>query len=510
MAAPETFAEEFRAFASRATPYPADRFAGRGIVICAGGTRYFTNAWVLIWVLRRVLGCELPIQVWHLGRAEMSDGMRHLLLEQEVEVVDASRAIACNPARVAAGWPLKPYAIAQCRFQEVIHLDADTVPFVDPATIFDWPEYAEAGSLFWPDLIDIRAENPIWQALGLDPEDCMSFETSVLAIDKSRTWQALQLTIWLNEHWDWLYDILYGDKDTFLIAWRYLDLPHGLISHRPIESSGVLLQRDSEGEVILEHRTAAKFALRGDNFPVSRARFETACQEALKALKREWHGDIFHAPERSEQAHAMERQLSEIGTFDYRNSERSRRIELCRGNRIRDGRSAMKQHWAVVDQDAGLALEFFSDAMATVRLSRDEDGVWRGRSLVGPPFDATLAASNLSSQPEGDAETEPRREAAILVDQILDMSIIGCGFDAALADELCTALGWIARTNSHTLDALRAALARSDRPIPDSWRARLEEAAERISVAETERRANAKQETIPMPKIDPSHYERQL
>src|SRR5437660_5484211 len=47
--------------------YPHGRFAGRGIVTCAGGTRYFTCVWVLIWLLRRVHRCALPIQVWHLG-----------------------------------------------------------------------------------------------------------------------------------------------------------------------------------------------------------------------------------------------------------------------------------------------------------------------------------------------------------------------------------------------------------------------------------------------------------
>ena len=57
-------------------PYPHDRFAGRGIVTCAGGRRYFTCAWVLIWILRRVHQSKLPIQLWHLGRGEMSDAMR--------------------------------------------------------------------------------------------------------------------------------------------------------------------------------------------------------------------------------------------------------------------------------------------------------------------------------------------------------------------------------------------------------------------------------------------------
>src|SRR5206468_3920334 len=42
---------------------------GRGIVICGGGMKYFTNAWVCIKMLRR-LGCRLPIQFWFLGRGE--------------------------------------------------------------------------------------------------------------------------------------------------------------------------------------------------------------------------------------------------------------------------------------------------------------------------------------------------------------------------------------------------------------------------------------------------------
>src|SRR5262245_56338271 len=50
---------------------PQGRFDGRGIVICAGGPRYFTCAWVLISVLRHVHRVALPIQVWHLGRSEM-------------------------------------------------------------------------------------------------------------------------------------------------------------------------------------------------------------------------------------------------------------------------------------------------------------------------------------------------------------------------------------------------------------------------------------------------------
>src|SRR5215469_1938870 len=79
---------------------PVDRFDERGIVICAGGTRYFTCAWVLISILRRVHRTALPIQVWHLGRREMSDEMRILLSEEGVEIVDAEMVAARYPARL--------------------------------------------------------------------------------------------------------------------------------------------------------------------------------------------------------------------------------------------------------------------------------------------------------------------------------------------------------------------------------------------------------------------------
>ena len=53
-------------------PFPTDRFDGRGIVICAGGVRMFINAYVLVRVLREILRCALPIELWHLGPGELS------------------------------------------------------------------------------------------------------------------------------------------------------------------------------------------------------------------------------------------------------------------------------------------------------------------------------------------------------------------------------------------------------------------------------------------------------
>jgi Mannosyltransferase putative len=150
-------------------PFPADRFDGRGIVICAGGVRMFVNAYVLVRVLREILRCALPIELWHLGPGELSPAMRRLLEPFGVDRVDACALPGANQARIADGWQLKPYAVLNSRFREVLLLDADQVPVRDPAEAFQWPAYLETGALFWPDIVDLTAENPVWRMCGLDP-----------------------------------------------------------------------------------------------------------------------------------------------------------------------------------------------------------------------------------------------------------------------------------------------------------------------------------------------------
>src|SRR3954469_21272304 len=97
---------------------PEPSGTGRGIVICGGGLKYFTCAWVCINRLR-ALGCQLPIEFWHLGDAEMDRKMRSLLSPLNVHFVDALRVREKHPARILNGWELKPYSMIHCGFEEV-------------------------------------------------------------------------------------------------------------------------------------------------------------------------------------------------------------------------------------------------------------------------------------------------------------------------------------------------------------------------------------------------------
>ena len=48
-------------------------------------------------------------------------------------------------------------------FKEVIYLDADNVPLIDPANLLECSEYRATGAIFRPTLRSLGRENPIWE-----------------------------------------------------------------------------------------------------------------------------------------------------------------------------------------------------------------------------------------------------------------------------------------------------------------------------------------------------------
>jgi hypothetical protein len=488
-------------------PYPRDRFAGRGIVTCAGGQRYFTCAWVLIWILRRVHQSKLPIQLWHLGRGEMSDAMRSILLEEDVEVINAETVLHQYPAKVGGGWPLKPYAIAQSRFREVLFLDADTVPLIAPDVIFDWPIYRRSGLLLWPDIIDLREENPIWTILGLAPQHCTSVDSSVIAIDKERAWNALDLAILLNEHWEEVYQLLHGDKDTFLLASILVGGRHQIIEHRPFFLDSDLVQRDPQGDPIIHHRTSSKWKLFGANSPVVEPVLTAHCEEGLAELRRRWPGTIFNAPERSMAAREQEAILLVARRFRYElDNGEHRCMELLPAGVVGEGRAENEQHWAVIERSGGMVLQFFSRTRLAVELTQHPDGSWQGGAVGNPGFDAKLISES-ESQTWPHSSGEPiRRSAETQIAALLDPIFFATGFDTLVAQELRSALTLLNRLFDDVPEQLASNIT-AKRP-PEAWAAALEELARDLAASRDARKARADRDVVAPVDINPLHYSR--
>ena len=501
------FSEALRRRLAAPAKYPDDRFSGRGIVTCAGGQRYFTCAWMLIWVLRRVVGSKLPIQVWHLGRAEMSEGMQIILEEQGVEVIDAEKVVARCPARVSGGWSLKPYAIAQSRFREVLFLDADTIPLVNPDAVFEWDSYTRHGALFWPDNVDLTKANPIWDMAGLQPKDCASLESGVLALDKQHTWELLDLAVLLNEYWEEAYQYIHGDKDSYLVAAELARQNYAIVDHRPYAFDNDLIQRDALGEPFLHHRSLSKWNLSGPNRPVSDARIDKSCELGLEELRRLWTGVVFHPPARSAASLAEETHLIAARRFSYSTSVVAERmLELLPGGRVGEGIAEYEQHWAVVEKEGGLVLQFFSGARLTVELSRRDDGSWKGVSLSLPAFDAGLVSLEAAQTWPHFRNPRVGRSAVIHIDAIFAPALLNVGFDREAAEELRATLTFLNRLFDDVPEAILNRL--SGRQLDEPWRGNLELLLRELSKARDNRLAAVKDRARHPVELNPSHYRR--
>lgn len=382
-------AAELQALARSEHPYPHGRFANRGIVMCAGGARMFACAWVALSVLRRTLGCRLPIEVWHLGEQELGVAEATLLAELDVVAVDALSTRTADPPRVLGGWELKPYALANCRFREVLLLDADNVAISDPSSLFDSDAYREAGALFWPDVTWLQADSEIWELCGVQARSEPAWESGQLLLDKARCWAPLQLTRYMNDHSEVFYRHLYGDKDTFHLAWRMLDWAHAMIPRRPRVLDYGLLQHDPDGTPLFQHRNQMKWVLRGENPIAPGFAHGEQCLAALTDLDGRWSGRIEVLPERSADDLALETELAGLGVFRLRrDGSDDVLLQLLPGNRVGDGRTRAWLRWYVLDDVLVLA----GEAGEAARLTRSGDGGWIGRSLQRGKHRLLLAA----------------------------------------------------------------------------------------------------------------------
>ena len=272
-------------------PPAADNFHGRGLVLCGGRTSYFTCAWVAIHQLRR-LGCTLPVQLWHLGQAELDDRMRALVAPLGVDCVDAHEVRQRHPARTVRGWELKAYSMLYSRFREVLLIDSDNVPVVNPEFLFDTPEFRDTGAVFWPDYTRFEAARAAWKFFAVPYRDEPEFESGQMLVDKAKCWRALRLAMWYNEYSDFFYRHVHGDKDTFRFAWHRLGQKYSMPPFPTHALEDTMCQHDFAGRRIFQHRNQDKWVLRGENKRIAGFLFEAECLADLARLRTLWDGKI--------------------------------------------------------------------------------------------------------------------------------------------------------------------------------------------------------------------------
>jgi Mannosyltransferase putative/Glycosyltransferase family 9 (heptosyltransferase) len=377
-AAAQAYRTMMRRFIDSLPAYPGG-FAGRGVVICAGGPRLFACAYVCARMLR-FLGCQLPIQFWHLGAREMDDDMRAVAAELGVACIDAERLRERRPARILNGWELKAYALLHAPFREILLLDADNVPVCDPTYLFDSAEFKARGAVFWPDYQRLAPDRSIWSICEVAYRDEPEIESGQVLIDKPAVFAELALTMWMNEHSDYFYAHIHGDKGTFQMAWRKLDRLYAMPAYGIESLDSTMCQHDFVGRRLFQHRNMDKWRLDGSNPRIRGFLYEDQCRAALADLRQRWTGIVAPPPRATGVSTLLGGE-----TFRYRRvGLDDRPLQFLDGGRIGEGAASCERSWRLGIDGAGeKVLTVAGDASPTFQARWDaRQRIWQGRWLV--------------------------------------------------------------------------------------------------------------------------------
>ncbi len=127
------------------------KHGGRGIVVTAGNAQV-PHLKTLVDNLRDV-GCTLPIEVMYLDDADLDVDVQAELAALDGVITREIAPMVDDKGWKLAGWAVKSYAILYSSFREAIFIDADSLFFRNPETLFEDEDYQKTGALFFKDRV---------------------------------------------------------------------------------------------------------------------------------------------------------------------------------------------------------------------------------------------------------------------------------------------------------------------------------------------------------------------
>lgn len=361
----------------------------RGIVIAGGGIKYLPSVWVGVNLIREQ-GCELPIQLWYLGDNEIDPFIKRLLKPLGVECVDARKVEKEKPCRILCGWELKLYSVWNSPFEEVLFLDADSSPVRDVTDLFDQPSYKNHGAAFWPDYESWKLKPDVWEIFGI-PQFANAeaarrepaLESGQFMVHKNRSSLPFQLAMWYAQHSDFTFGHVYGDKETFHLAWRRLCLDYATPKRPPGWNNHTIIQWDIEdtNKILFQHRVQDKWKLTGTTRFTDSLINEHRSQQLCDILRSQWRGVMWenHSPTNEEQKtmHQLEGKRYLYTRVGYD----SREVILGSSNEVTLGRAECEMRWWINTADDEQVLTISRLDRPTCHLRKQEDGSWCGKWL---------------------------------------------------------------------------------------------------------------------------------
>ena len=287
----------------RKTYNPPSFGLDKGIIYCAGGVEYFKCAFASAYALRK-LGCNLPIQFWHIGDNEINAEMRQLCSNYNIECVNAVNVCKHNGLginffgqKAHKKFEIKPLSILFTNIRQVLFIDADNIPVKDPTYLYDDNRYKEHGSIFWPDF-DNRDGKYLewlpersWKAFGMNHRKELDFETGQILVDKSKCYKELCITLWVNMHSKFFYNYMHGDKSSFHLVWRKCNKNYYINNKPPGWKWQCLLQYDPDNNLIFQHACHGKKQICDGNVPAEIVNHQLI-NEAAKVRSEIWNGKL--------------------------------------------------------------------------------------------------------------------------------------------------------------------------------------------------------------------------
>ena len=126
-------------------------------------------------------------------------------------------------------------------FEEILLLDTDNTPIVDPSFVFDLTQYKRTGAMFWGDVCNFfsvrseawdlfniarpalypRFDSTISFTAGCDPSLPIEIQGGESLINKKRAWKGLMLTLFVSiNHQFFMKKLFYGEKMTYAFAFN--------------------------------------------------------------------------------------------------------------------------------------------------------------------------------------------------------------------------------------------------------------------------------------------------
>lgn len=210
----------------------------------------------------RATGSKLPVEVFLANpdeyEPEVCDAYLPTLNARCLSISDfLSEPASAELRKDISHYQLKVFALLFSSFRNVLLIDSDSIPLVDPAQLFDSSAFAATGFLSWPDFW-AASESPKFWAIA----DLPSFPTGLaptcseagqIVLDKQRHLKTLLLAtyynVWGPSHF---YPLLsqgalgQGDKNTFESAAVVLGAPYYRIPS-PVEDVGRFTRGEHAG-----------------------------------------------------------------------------------------------------------------------------------------------------------------------------------------------------------------------------------------------------------------------